>query len=101
VSTLAFIGFEVYRGERGAPDLRVDVEEIVPRNAGHTVVVIVRNVGRRAAASVIVEGAARELRSEVHLDHVPGLSQQAATLVFPAAPDRESLSVRIVGFSTP
>jgi uncharacterized protein (TIGR02588 family) len=101
LATLALLGYEVYRGERDAPDLRITLEGTVPRNDGHSVRAVVRNVGRGAAAAVIVEGVARALRSEAHLDYVAGLSEQAVTLVFPEAPDRQSLSVRIVGFTTP
>lgn len=99
--TLAFIGYEVYLGQPDLPDLHIEVERAIPRNDGHAVRVVVRNAGRRAAESVIVEGVAGELRSEAQLDYVAGQSQEAAILVFPGPPDRAALTVRIVGYTTP
>jgi uncharacterized protein (TIGR02588 family) len=99
--TLAFIGYEIYRGERPAPDLRVEVERAIPRGGGHAVRVVVRNASRGPAASVIVEGRAGAARSEAQVDYVAGLSDAEVTLVFPEAVDRESLSVRVIGYTRP
>ena len=99
--TLAFIGYEVYLGERDLPDLRVVVERAIPRNDGHSVRVVVRNVGRQPAQAVIIEGVAGDLRSEAQIDYVAGQSAAAAVLVFPETPDPAALSVRVVGYATP
>lgn len=104
--TLAFIGFETAREERQGPDLQTEVETINPGSGGYQVSVIVRNAGRTAASGVIIEGTSddergRDARVEAHLDYVPGLSEARATLVFPFRPDRGSMRVRIVGFTTP
>ena len=99
--TLAFIGYEVYLSERDLPDLHVVVERAIPRNAGHSVRVVVRNDGRHAAQSVIVEGIAGGVRSEAQIDYVAGQSTAAAILVFPETPDPATLSVRVVGYTTP
>ncbi len=99
--TLAFIGYEVYLSERDLPDLHVVVERAIPRNAGHSVRVVVRNDGRRPAQSVIVEGIAGGVRSEAQIDYVAGQSTAAAILVFPEPPGPAALSVRVVGYTTP
>ena len=106
VGTLAFIGFEAFRGGSNAPDLRVEIDAIAQANGGHSVAVLVRNVGHQAAARVIVEGMSRdergrEARVEAQLDYVPGLSEEHATLIFPFPPDRESMQVRVVSFTRP
>jgi uncharacterized protein (TIGR02588 family) len=99
--TLAFIGYELYLGQPDLPDLRIEVERAISRSDGHSVRVVVRNAGRRAAESVIVEGVAGEVRSEAQLDYVAGQSQETAILVFPGGADPASLTVRIVGYTTP
>ena|SRR5688572_15037307 len=104
--TLAFIGFETFRSERDGPDLRTEIGAVTQANGGHSVAVIVRNAGRRAAATVIVEGISGEddgrgTRAEAQVDYVPGLSQAEATLIFPFPPDRASLRVRVIGFTVP
>lgn len=101
VGTLLFIGYEIYRGERDLPDLRVEVEAVVPRSGGHAVRVIVRNAGGRPAETVIVEGTAGGVRSQAQIDYVAGESEQLAILVFPTAPDAADLSVRVIGYTTP
>jgi uncharacterized protein (TIGR02588 family) len=104
--TLAFLGFEAFQGEGQGPDLRVEIGAITQGNGGHSVAVLLRNLGRVAAAGVIVEGMSRdeqgrEIRVEARLDYVPGLSEEQATLIFPFPPDRASLHVRVVSFTTP
>ena len=99
--TLAFIGYEIYLGERDLPDLRVVVERAIPRNGGHSVRVVVRNIGRHPAQTVIIEGVAGNVRSEAQVDYVAGQSSAAAILVFPQAPDPATLRVRVVGYAMP
>jgi uncharacterized protein (TIGR02588 family) len=106
VGTLAFIGFEAYRGERGSPDLHAEVDTVSRGSGGYEVGVIVSNRGRTAASGVIVEGMSndergRDARVEVRIDYVPGLSEERATLVFPFQPDRASVQVRVVAFTMP
>ena len=106
VGTLAFIGFEAFLGGDDGPDLRVEIDAITQGNGGHSVGVLVRNVGRQAAAGVIVEGVSRdegggEARVEARLDYVPGLSEEHATLIFPFPPDRDSMQVRVASFTRP
>jgi uncharacterized protein (TIGR02588 family) len=99
--TLAVIGYEAYRGERDAPDLRVEMGRPTPVSGGRSVRVVVQNAGRRAAVAVIVEGSAGDVRSEAQIEHVAGLSSAEAVLVFPESADLAGLSVRVVGYTVP
>jgi uncharacterized protein (TIGR02588 family) len=104
--TLSFIAYEVFRDERDRPDLRVEIGSISEVSGGHSVEIVVRNAGRQAAAGVTIEGTSRNgaeggIRRETQLDFVPGLSEREATLVFPIRPDRASLEVRVVSFTSP
>ena len=105
VATLGFIGYEAVRGGPAEPDLEAAVETTGRTAAGFSATVTVRNRSRHAAAAVLVEGVIRsgddEVRSEVGLDYVPGLSSRRATLVFPRAPGEGGVTVRVVGYTTP
>jgi uncharacterized protein (TIGR02588 family) len=105
VSTLGFIGYEAFVDGPTDPQLEVTIETTGRAGAGFSATVMVRNQSRQAAADVLVEGVIRsrdgDLRSEVRLDYVPGLSSRRATLVFPRAPGEDGVAVRIVGYTTP
>ena len=106
LGTLTFIGYEALRGDSGRAALEVAVETTHKEPSRFSVVVVVRNTSRRAAAEVVVEGVARsknggEQRSEMRLDYVPGLSQRRVTLVFDGQPPEGGVAVRIVGHTTP
>ena len=106
VGTLGFIGYEAFLDGPAEPHLEATVETTGRAGAGFSATVMVRNQSRQAAADVLVEGVIRsregaDLRSEVRLDYVPGLSSRKATLVFPRAPGEEGIAVRILGYTTP
>jgi uncharacterized protein (TIGR02588 family) len=105
VGSLGFIGYEAFRDGPVDPQLEAVVERSGRSGAGFTCTVVVRNHSRQAAAEVLVEGVIRsrdgEVRSEVRLDYVPGLSSRRATLVFPHPPGEDAVAVRIVGYTTP
>jgi uncharacterized protein (TIGR02588 family) len=106
LGTLGFIAYEAFRNGPEEPRLQATIETSGPVPTGFSATVTVKNESRRAAAEVLVEGVLRsrdgtEVRSEVRLDYVAGLSTRRGTLVFPRAPDAGGVAVRIVGYTTP
>jgi len=57
-----------------------------------------RSCGRSAAAG---DSGVGELRGDIQLDYVPGLSERRVTFVFPERPHSSGLELRIVAFTTP
>lgn len=103
VSTVGFITWESFGGDRGEPDLHVSVEATSMTSGRQVVTLLVRNAARQAAAEVMVEGVGRgsAVRRQTRLDYVAGLSTRRATLVFPESAPLDPQTLAILSFTVP
>lgn len=106
----AAIGYLSWHGltrEAGPPDLVVEEVGRAAGQGGHRVAVSVRNVGRAAAAQVVVagelmeEGGAVAEEAETMLDYVAIGSSRQAWLVFSHDPAGYALRLGVKGMAKP
>ena len=106
VGAVAFLAREAARGPGRPPDVVVAADTAVAGRGGWLVRVRARNLGDEAAADVLLRGTlgvagAEPVERETTIDYLPGRSERAAGLVFPADPARGTLRLEVVGHRAP
>jgi uncharacterized protein (TIGR02588 family) len=106
---LGSIGFALYEaavGDSSPPNVRVQVEGIVPAANGFLVEIRVVNDGGTTAAGLTVEGELRDgtevvETSDTTVEYVPSRSERAGGLFFTMDPRQYELQLRAKGYETP
>jgi uncharacterized protein (TIGR02588 family) len=106
---LGSIGFALYEaavGDSSPPNVRVQVEGIVPAQNGFLVEIRVVNDGGTTAAGLTVEGELRDgtrvvETSDTTVEYVPSRSERAGGLFFTMDPRQYELQLRAKGYETP
>ena len=109
VLVLGSIGLALYEaavGDSSPPDVKVEVEEILPVQNGFLVEFRVINEGGTTAAGLTVEGELRNdteivETSDTTIGYVPSHSERAGGLFFTLDPRQYDLQLRATGYETP
>jgi uncharacterized protein (TIGR02588 family) len=106
---LGSIGFALYEavwGDSSPPDVRVEIDRIVPAQNGFLVEFRLINEGGRTAAGLTVEGMLRNgtetvETSDTTVEYLPSHSERAGGLFFTLDPREYDLQLRATGYETP
>jgi uncharacterized protein (TIGR02588 family) len=106
---LGSIGFalsEAVWGDSSPPDVRVEIDRIVPAQNGFFVELRLINEGGRTAAGLTVEGMLRNgmetvETSDTTVEYLPSHSERAGGLFFTLDPREYDLQLRATGYETP
>jgi uncharacterized protein (TIGR02588 family) len=88
------------------PLIKVEPTALVKAGNQYVLELEVRNVARRTASTVQVEGVLKKggqpiETSSASIDYVPGESRRNAALIFTTDPRQYPLTLRVTGFSRP
>ena len=106
-SMLAFLVYESVKINDGAPPVMVVQPTAVQAAHGqHIVEIRVKNLSRKTAAAVQVEGVLMKdgteaEKSNASFDYVPGKSEREGAIVFSKDPRSHDLRFRVTGFERP
>ena len=103
------VGFLLYRAvtqNSSPPDVRVQMESVVPLHGGYLVKIKVINDGDVTAEGVVVEGELKKGEGQVELSHTeinyaPARAEKQGGLFFSHDPRRGELRLRVLGYEEP
>ena len=103
------IGFLIYRGATKAdtpPNIKIDVESVVPAAEKYLVNFRISNTGAGVAAALTIEGELKsgeksEETSDVTFTYLPSQSERRGGLFFTKNPNDYELKLRAKGYEKP
>lgn len=106
LSSIGLALYEAVLGDSTPPDVKVQVEEIIPATNGFLVEFRVLNEGGSTAAGLMVEGILRNGNeviesSNTTLDYLPSHSERQGGLFFTQDPRQYDLQLRALGYEMP
>jgi uncharacterized protein (TIGR02588 family) len=106
VSAVSFLLYQAVTQNPSSPDVRVQVESVVPLRSGYLVKIKIINYGDTTAEGLIVEGELSKDEKQIELSHTeidyaPAHAEKRGGLFFSHDPRQGELRVRALGYEEP
>jgi uncharacterized protein (TIGR02588 family) len=106
LGSIGFVLYEAVAGDSSPPDVKVQVEAILPTQNGFLVEFRLINEGGTTAAGLTVEGELQNgaeivESSDTTIEYLPSHSERKGGLFFTLDPRRYQLQLRAKGYETP
>lgn len=105
-SAVGFLLYQAVTQNLSSPDVRVQIESVVPLRSGYLVKIKIINYGDTTAEGLVIEGELREDEKRIELSHTeidyaPAHAEKQAGLFFSHDPRQGELRVRALGYEEP
>lgn len=102
---LGFLIFQIITEEETPPNIHVSFGEVVQKDNGYSVPVIVKNAGTQTAKNIAIEiefdHHEKEQNGQIGFDFLPGKSIVRGWVTFKDKPAISELKPKILGYSVP